>query len=292
MGNIVTIIGRTNVGKSTLFNRLTQQNIAIVDDIPGVTRDRHYEIAEWCGNTFTIIDTGGYINQEGTDLIRQVNEQIQIAIEESTVILFVLDCKTGLTAEDETLAQKLRKSNKPIIVVANKADNPTRSLEASNFHALGLGDVHEISATHGTGTGDLLDVVVKHLQANKEPIENNIPNIALIGRTNTGKSTFLNTLLGNNRSIVTDQRHTTRVPVHSYYRLYNKELLLIDTAGIAKKNQIPEKSIEFYSLIRTIKAIEQADVCVVFIDAQEGLTQQDKKILVLAHRKKKELCYS
>ena len=290
MSNIVTIVGKTNVGKSTLFNRIISRKDAIVGEVPGITRDRHYAIGEWCGHTFHLIDTGGYMDKASSNLMRQINEQVDIAIQEGSVIVFVVDCKTGITAEDTAIAEKLRKSNKPLVLVANKADNPSLSIEGQLFYTLGLGDVHEISAAHGTGTGDLLDAVVgrfRNSSGSDSVLSEGIPKVALVGRTNTGKSTFLNALLNKNRGIVANEPHTTRVPTHNHYRLYHKDVILIDTAGISKKHQISKQSISFYALIRTIKAIEKADVCVVFVDAQEGLTQQDKKIVSLAHRKKK-----
>ena len=290
MANIVAIVGRPNVGKSTLFNRLVGNQQAIVDNVPGITRDRHYDLVEWCGQTFTIIDTGGYLHARNHQMAEQVNEQITIATQEAAHILFVVDCKDGIQPEDTLLADLLRKSNKPILVVANKADNATLTNHASTFYGFGFQQVHPISATHGSGTGDLLDALVA--QMHPEPtkaVQSKIPKIAIIGRPNSGKSTLINSLLRTKRNIVDSKPHTTRTPTNSYYRLYNKECILIDTAGIAKKNKIHPHTIEFYALIRSIKAIEQSDVCVLLADAQEGLTTQDTNIMNLVQRKKKGL---
>ncbi len=292
MPNIVAIIGRPNVGKSTLFNRLIGSRTSIVDNLAGITRDRHYESVTWNQRTFTLIDTGGYTYQAPNQAIStKINDQINIAIKEASLLLFVLDCRTPLTNEDFSLADRLRKSEKPVLMVANKADNLTVSYNAHQFHRLGLGPTHEVSANQGSGTGDLLDAITAHFPPD-ETIENpteSIPKIAIIGTPNVGKSTLVNALLRKKRSVVHQTPHTTRTPVHSYYRFYKKELILIDTAGIAKKSQIKPQSIEFYSLIRSIKAIEQTDVCLLLIDATEGLTTQSKTILQLAHRKKKGL---
>ena len=285
--NIVVIVGKPNVGKSTLFNRLIEKQEAIIDNMPGVTRDRHYEVATWRGYTFTLIDTGGYIEKTRNDIDAQIKQQINIALEEASVILFVVDCKEGMTAEDLLLGDMLRKSDKPVITVANKADNPKMAAEASIFYQLGLKDMYEVSAAHGTGTGDLLDGMVPYLDKKSGEDGPSLPKIAFIGRTNTGKSTFLNALLRQPRSIVHQAPHTTRTSVHSHYNLYDKELIVIDTAGIARKKQIKKNSVQFYSLIRTVKAIDQADVCVMLLDAKEQLTKQDKNILALVHRKRK-----
>lgn len=286
-GNMIAIVGRPNVGKSTLFNRLIGSRQSIVDDLSGITRNRHYADGEWCGCAFTLIDTGGYTSEKAL-MADKVSDQVIIAIEEARLILFVVDCKQGLVPEDMVLAEHLRKSEKPVLIVANKADNPKKGWDAHEFHRLGLGNIHTISAAHGHGTGDLLDAMLPFLSAtdtNEEDLH--LPKIAFIGRPNVGKSTFVNALLGKTRSLVDAQPHTTRSPVNCYYHFYNKELILVDTAGIAKKNQISAKTVAFYALIRAIKAIEKCDVCVVLIEAREGLTSQDKHIIHLAHRKKK-----
>ena len=288
MEHIVAIIGRPNVGKSTLFNRLVGRQPAIVDDMPGITRDRHYGIVTWCGRSFTIIDTGGYAQKENQPITRKVHDQIAVAISEACIVLFVLDCKEALMSEDLALADLLRKNNKKVIVVANKADNAKVAINAHNFHSLGLGPVYPIAATHGTGTGELMDAVINYLPDEATTfVDDTLPKIALIGRANVGKSTFINALLGKERSIVDEQPHTTRSPVHTHYRLYQKEFILIDTAGIARKKQVQPNSIPFYALIRSIKAIEEADVCLLLIDAEEGFTTQDRNILNLTQRKKK-----
>lgn len=285
--NIIAIVGRPNVGKSRLFNRLTQSREAIVDDLSGVTRNRHYADGNWCGYDFTLIDTGGYTTDKEL-IANKVSEQVMLAIEEARLILFVVDCKEGLVPEDMVLAKHLRKSKKSVLVVVNKADNPKKGWNAHDFHSLGLGEIHLISAAHGNGTGDLLDAIIPFLSSDEAELkDHHLPKIAFIGRPNVGKSTFINALIGKKRSLVDTQPHTTRTPIHCYYNFYNRELILIDTAGFGKKSQISDKTIEFYALIRAIKAIEKSDVCVVLIDAQEGITSQDKNIIHLAHRKKK-----
>ena len=287
MGNIVAIVGRPNVGKSTLFNRLIADNVAIVDDLPGITVDRHYEIATWGEHTFTLIDTGGY-SEDKDQMATKVCDQVVVALAEAHVILFVVDCKVGITPLDRSFAALLRKVKKPVLLVANKVDNAARSFNAHECHSLGLGEVHEVSAIHGDGTGDLLDSLVKQFPEERaEEQECDVPKVAFVGRPNGGKSTLVNALLGEERSVVHKDPHTTRTPVYSVYRLYNKELILIDTAGIAKKQYIKRRSLPFYALIRSIKAIEQAEIALLVIDAREGLTNQDKNILSLAFRKKK-----
>ncbi|MEM9569667.1 MAG: ribosome biogenesis GTPase Der [Bacteroidota bacterium] len=287
-GNVIAIVGRPNVGKSTLFNRLIGSRQSIVDDLSGITRNRHYADGDWSGCTFTLIDTGGYTTDKEL-MANKISAQVKVAIEEAHLILFVVDCKQGLVPEDMVLAEYLRKSEKSVLVVANKVDNPKKGWDAHEFHGLGLGDIHTVSAAHGNGTGDLLDAMLPFLSTHNasEEQDHQLPKIAFIGRPNVGKSTFVNALLGKTRSLVDAQPHTTRSPVNCYYHFYNKELILVDTAGIAKKNQISAKTIEFYALIRAIKVIEKCDVCVVLLDAQEGLTSQDKSIIHLAHRKKK-----
>ena len=289
MGNIVAIIGRPNVGKSTLFNRLVGNKQAIVEKVPGVTRDRHYDVVEWCGQSFVLIDTGGYTqSRDQNEMAKQINEQIVLATEEASLLLFVVDCKEGITPVDKEIADILRKSDKFVLVVANKVDNPTLGVLSNDFYALGFEELYPLSAAHGTGTGNLLDGMLRYMKADKEEdIKTRIPRLAIIGRPNTGKSTLMNALLGQKRNIVHAAPHTTRTPTHSYYRLYHNELILVDTAGIAKKNKVSFDSLEFYSIIRSVKAIEESDVCLLLIHAEEGLTSQDKHILQLVHRKKR-----
>ena len=277
MSNIVAIVGRPNVGKSTLFNRLTESRDAIVDPTAGVTRDRHYGKAEWCGRTFTLIDTGGFTS--GTDDIfeEEINKQVKISVEEADVIIFLLDVMTGITDFDTSIAQLLRQTNKPVLVVANKVDNYDFMAQSSEFYALGLGDVHCISANNGSQTGDMLDALVKALPPVVEHIEDDIPKIALVGRPNVGKSSMVNALLGYERNIVTPISGTTRDSIHTRYNAFGFDFYLVDTAGIRKKAKVKE-NIEFYSTVRSLRAMEEADVCVVMVDATQGFEKQDVHI--------------
>lgn len=287
MANIVAIVGRPNVGKSTLFNRLTEQRQAIMDNQSGVTRDRHYGTAEWNSKYFTVIDTGGYVVGSEDVFEESIREQVEIAIEESTVLLFVVDTMTGITGLDEDFANVLRRSKKPVLVVANKAETGERAQSAAEFYGLGLGDPHPISSMTGTGTGDLLDEVVKHFQTEgvADP-EAGLPRIAILGRPNVGKSSFLNVLTGQERSIVTDIAGTTRDAINTRYRAYGKDFILTDTAGIRRKARISD-NIEFYSTLRSIKAMEESDVCIVMLDATRGLEAQDMNIIGQAVKAKK-----
>lgn len=291
MNPIVCIVGLPNAGKSTLFNRLIGAPKAIVDDLPGITRDRCYDLAEWCGHTFTLIDTGGYVLDHPNPMEETIAQQVQTAVQEADAILFMVDAQLGINTQQRALVKLLRKYNKPILLVANKADNHALAHQVHHFHALNIGAIYPISAMHGSGTGELLDALIAHFKEaeEEETEEREIPKVALMGRPNQGKSTFLNSLLGEQRSIVSEQPHTTRTPIHSHYRLYDRDLLLIDTAGIRKKSQVSPHTIEFYSLLRSIRTIEEADVCMLFIDAQEGLTDQDKNIITLIRRRKKGL---
>jgi GTPase len=288
MLNIVAIVGRPNVGKSTLFNRLVERRTAIMDNQSGVTRDRHYGNAEWTDKFFTVIDTGGYV--VGSDDIFEdaIRDQVEIAIEESTVLLFVVDTKTGLTDLDKDFANVLRRSKKPVFVVANKAETVDReSLSSAEFYALGLGEVYPISSMDGHGTGELLDEVVKHFP--EQGIENpneGIPRIAIMGKPNVGKSSFLNALLGKERSIVTDIAGTTRDAIDTHYKLFGKDFILTDTAGIRRKSRVHD-NIEFYSVLRSIKALEESDVCIIMLDASHGLEAQDMNIIGQADKAKK-----
>jgi GTP-binding protein len=287
MANIVAIVGRPNVGKSTLFNRLIEQRKAIADDMSGVTRDRHYGYAEWTDRFFTVIDTGGYVVGSEDIFEGAIREQVELAIEEATVLLFVVDCHTGLTDLDKDFAHVLRRSKKPVLLVANKADTHEKSQTAAEFYALGLGDPFAISAENGSGTGDLLDTMVSYFpeQGIEDP-EAGIPRIAILGRPNVGKSSFLNALLGKERSIVTDIAGTTRDAIDTRYKLFGNDFILTDTAGIRKKSRVSD-SIEFYSVLRSIQALENADICVVMLDATRGIEAQDLHIIAHADRAKK-----
>ncbi|MDH4461975.1 MAG: ribosome biogenesis GTPase Der [Spirosomataceae bacterium] len=292
MSNIVAIVGRPNVGKSTFFNRLIEQKKAIMDNVSGVTRDRHYGYAEWTGKFFTVIDTGGYVHGSEDTFEGAIREQVEMAIEEAAVCLFVVDCSTGITDLDKEFAQVLRRSKKPVYIVANKADTYEKGLAAVEFYELGMGEPYPIAAESGSGTGDLLDAVVSHFP--EEGIENpnaEIPKIAILGKPNVGKSSFLNALLGKDRSIVTDIAGTTRDAIDNHYTLFGKEFIITDTAGIRRKAKIDD-NIEYYSILRSIKAMEECDVAVVIIDAttidiQTGLQAQDMNIVSMADRAKK-----
>ncbi len=287
MANIIAIVGRPNVGKSTLFNRLVGERDAIMDDQSGVTRDRHYGYAEWCGKFFTVIDTGGYVQGSDDVFERQIQEQVELAMEEASVIFFVVDAFVGLHHLDQEFANKLRKSKKPVFLIMNKADNFNRAQMAAEFYGFGMGDVFPISSQNGSGTGELLDEAIKHFpDAGVEDPDAGIPRIAILGRPNSGKSSFVNVLLGKTRSIVTDIAGTTRDAVDARYNTYGKEFILTDTAGLRKKPKVTE-DIEFYSTMRSIKALENSDVCVIMIDAERGLEAQDMTIIGMAEEKRK-----
>ena len=285
MSNIIAIVGRPNVGKSTLFNRLTESRKAIVDDFSGVTRDRHYGKAEWTDKEFTVIDTGGYVANSEDLFEVAIREQVVIAIEEATVIVFMVDVTTGITDLDDDIANLLRKSKKPVFVVVNKVDNTALENEASVFYSFGLGEIYTISSMTGSGTGDLLDEVVKHFEDVLEE-ENTLPKITIVGRPNVGKSSLINALIGKDRNIVTPIAGTTRDSIHIHYNQYGHEFMFIDTAGLRKKTKVKE-NIEFYSVMRTIKALEDSDVVMLMLDAQEGLEAQDINIFHLAEKNKK-----
>jgi len=285
MSNIVAIVGRPNVGKSTLYNRLTESRKAIVDDFSGVTRDRHYGIAEWVGRSFNVIDTGGYVANSEDVFEAAIREQVVIAIEEATAILFVVDVTTGITDLDDEIAGILRKGKKPVFVVVNKVDNTSQQADATEFYALGLGELYNISSMTGSGTGELLDELIKTFD--DEPAEvNTLPKYAIVGRPNVGKSSIINALIGQDRNIVTPIAGTTRDSIHIHYNRYGHEFMLIDTAGMRKKTKVKE-NIEFYSVMRTIKALEEADVIILMVDAQEGIESQDINIFHLAEKNKK-----
>jgi len=289
MANIVAIVGRPNVGKSTLFNRLIEKKQAIMDNESGVTRDRHYGYCEWNGKTFTVIDTGGYV--EGSDDIFEgaIRTQVKEALGEASVILFMVDCHTGLHGLDQDFANVVRETGKPVIIVANKADNAERSYVASEFYQLGLTDkIFTVSSVSGGGTGDLLDETVNYFEIEEDHREEEgaLPRIAIVGRPNVGKSSFLNALLGKERSIVTNIAGTTRDAIDSRYNLFEKDFILTDTAGIRKKAKVKE-DIEFYSVLRAIQALQDSDVCIVMLDATNGLEAQDMSIIGLSHKYKK-----
>ena len=285
MSNIVAIVGRPNVGKSTLYNRLTESRKAIVDDVSGVTRDRHYGMAEWVDRTFTVIDTGGYVANSEDVFEAAIREQVLIAIEEANVILFVVDVTTGITDLDDDIADILRRSKKPVFVVVNKVDNNQLLNEATVFYSFGLGEIYSISSMTGSGTGELLDEVIKHFEEVPEE-ENTLPKYAIVGRPNVGKSSLINALIGTERNIVTPIAGTTRDSIHIHYNQFGHEFMLIDTAGLRKKTKEKE-NIEFYSVMRTIKALEEADVNILMIDATEGIESQDINIFHLAEKNKK-----
>jgi GTPase len=284
MGKIVAIIGRPNVGKSTLFNRLTEGREAIVDETAGVTRDRHYGKASWNGKEFTVIDTGGYITGSDDVFEEEIRNQVKIAIDESDLLLFLVDVSDGITFFDEQVADLVRRSGKKVLLVANKVDNNARIPEAGIFYGLGLGEVFNISSASGFGTGELLDELVKLLpETNEEETLNAIPRIAVVGRPNVGKSSFVNALLGNERNIVTPVAGTTRDAIHTRYQAFGHDFYLVDTAGLRKKSKVHD-DLEFYSVMRTVKAIESCDVCVLMLDARDGVESQDMNILWLALR--------
>lgn len=288
MSNIVAIVGRPNVGKSTLFNRLTESRDAIVKEVSGVTRDRIYGKGEWNGVQFSVIDTGGYIKGSEDIFEGEIRKQVEIAIDEATVILFMVDVMTGIIDLDETVAAILRKSKKPVLIVANKVDNTDRVGLSGEFYALGLGDVFDISATNGSGTGEVLDEIVKHFNKEDESVgeEDGLPRIAVVGKPNVGKSSLVNALTGEERNIVTDISGTTRDAIHTRYKAFGFDFLLIDTAGIRKKAKVTE-DIEYYSVLRSVRAIENADVCIFMIDAAEGLQKQDLHIYYIIEKNSK-----
>lgn len=286
MSNIVAIVGRPNVGKSTLFNRLTESRDAITNEAAGTTRDRHYGKCEWSGREFTVIDTGGYISGSDDIFESEINKQVKIAVEESDIILFLVDVYDGVTPLDEAVADLLRKSKKTVLLVANKVDNHQRINDIAEFYSLGLGEVFSISSTSGSGTGDLLDEVLKHLKPEEVKTEEDVPKFAIVGRPNVGKSSLINALLGEERNIVTPIAGTTRDTINTRYNQFGFDFYLIDTAGIRKKGKVDE-DIEFYSILRTIRAIEDSDVCLLMIDASEGIQAQDLSILSIIEKNNK-----
>jgi GTPase len=288
-GFTVAITGRPNVGKSTLFNRLLEQRKAIVDDVSGVTRDRQYGVADWNGKSFNVIDTGGFVPESEDIFEQEIKKQVLIAVEEANAIIFMTDTATGITNLDESMADLLRRSVKPVFLVVNKVDNSDRLLEAAEFYSLGFENIFFISAMSGSGTGELLDAIAELIPKSEgEEEESSLPKFAIIGQPNVGKSSLLNALVGAERTIVSDIAGTTRDSIHTHYKLFNKEFILIDTAGIRRKTKVHE-DLEFYSVIRAIKAMDEADVCLLLLDAEKGLTAQDLNIFSLAVKKGKGL---
>lgn len=285
MGNIIAIVGRPNVGKSTIFNRLIGGRQAIVDDTSGVTRDRHYGICEWNGKIFTVVDTGGFVGSSDDVFEKAIRSQVKIAIEEAAAVVFLVDVTTGITDLDEDVANLLRRSTKPVLLAVNKVDNHERYLEANEFYSLGFDQTFFISSLTGSGTGELLDAVTEIVQEDAK-IETDLPKFAIVGQPNVGKSSLVNSLLGEDRNIVTEIAGTTRDTIHTKYSKFGKEFLLIDTAGIRKKAKVHE-DLEFYSVMRAISAIEEADVCILMIDAEMGIEHQDMSIFRLAQKRHK-----
>ncbi len=285
MANILAIVGRPNVGKSTFFNRLTQSRQAIVEETSGVTRDRHYGKSHWNGKDFSVIDTGGYVIGSDDVFEQEIRKQVELAVEEADVILFMVDVKDGLTGMDEDVANVLRKIKKPVYIAANKTDNFDKIADSTEFYQLGLENIFPVSAISGSGTGDLLDEIAKHFSIETEE-ESDLPRFAVIGRPNVGKSSLVNALLRNERNIVTDIPGTTRDSIYTPYNAFGFNFLLVDTAGVRKKSKVHE-DIEFYSVMRSIRAIENSDVCLLLIDAKNGFESQDMSILQLVEKNHK-----
>ena len=290
MSYTVAIVGRPNVGKSTLFNRLLEQRKAIVDDISGVTRDRQYGVTDWNGKTFNVIDTGGFVPDTEDIFETEIRKQVRIAIDEADALIFMTDAAVGITDLDESMVALLRRSDKPVFLAVNKVDNPERMFLASEFYSLGFENIFFLSSMSGSGTGELLDAITELIPKDKEEDENTkegeLPKFAIIGQPNVGKSSLLNAMIGEERTIVSEIAGTTRDSIHTHYNLYNKEFILIDTAGLRKKTKEKE-DLEFYSVIRAIRAMDEADVCLLLIDATKGITAQDVNIFSLATRKGK-----
>ena len=285
---LVAIVGRPNVGKSTLFNRLVGMRQAIVDETAGVTRDRHYGKCEWCGTEFSVVDTGGYTTNSDDVFEEAIRRQVALAIEEADVVLFLVEAATGITDYDAEIADILRRSRKPVLLAVNKVDSGEKIYDSYQFYSLGLGEIWSISAANGSGTGDLLDALVKVLPEEevREEVHADLPRIAIVGRPNVGKSSLTNALLGEERNIVTPVAGTTRDAIETYYNKFGHEFMLVDTAGIRRKAKVNE-DLEFYSVMRSIRAIEHSDVCILMIDANAGMESQDMNIfnLILRNRK-------
>ena len=286
-GFTVAIVGRPNVGKSTFFNRLLEQRKAIVDDVSGVTRDRQYGVADWAGKNFNLIDTGGFVPESDDVFEQEIKKQVFIALEEANALIFMVDAATGITTLDEAMADVLRRSTKPVFLAVNKVDNSDRLLEAAEFYSLGFDEIYFLSSMSGSGTGELLDAVTALIKDDQAPSEEDgIPKFAIIGQPNVGKSSLLNALVGQERTIMSDIAGTTRDTTHTRYNLFQKEFILIDTAGIRRKTKV-EEDLEFYSVIRAIRAMDEADVCLLVLDAPKGITAQDLNIFSLAVKKGK-----
>ena len=286
MGNIVAIVGRPNVGKSTFFNRLIQRREAIVDSVSGVTRDRHYGKSDWNGRNFSLIDTGGYVVGSDDIFEAEIDRQVELAIEEADAIIFMVDVESGVTPMDEDVAQLLRKVDKPVLLAVNKVDNNKRLENAVEFYSLGLGEYFPIASTNGSGTGDLLDALIAALPVNEAEEETELPRFAVVGRPNAGKSSFINALIGEERYIVTDIAGTTRDAMDTRYNRFGFEFNLVDTAGIRRKSKVKE-DLEFYSVMRSVRAIENSDVCLLILDATRGFDGQVQNIFWLAQRNRK-----
>ena len=286
MSNIIAIVGRPNVGKSTLFNRLTGRRDAIIDETSGTTRDRNYGRSDWNGIEFSVIDTGGYVDNSEDIFEEEINKQVKIAIEESDVILFLVDVTTGVTDLDASVAEILRKSKKTVYLVVNKVDTNDRIYDSHEFYKLGLGELFCISSINGSGTGEILDEVVKHFKPEEESTEPNVPRIAVVGRPNVGKSSFINALIGEERNIVTEIAGTTRDSIHTRYTKFGQDFYLIDTAGLRKKGKVTD-DLEFYSVMRSIRSIELSDICMLILDASQDMESQDVNILHLAQKNRK-----
>lgn len=285
MNNIVAIVGRPNVGKSTLYNRLIGERKAIIDNISGVTRDRQYGPSYWNGKNFTVVDTGGFVKHSQDVFESAIRTQVKIAIEEAAAIIFMVDVTTGITDLDDEVADMLRRTDKPVFLAINKVDNSNRLLEANEFYALGFENVFFLSSITGSGTGEILDAVVENI-FEEEPPTDEIPRFAIVGQPNAGKSSLTNAFLGEDRNIVTEIAGTTRDAIHSHYKKFGKEFILIDTAGIRKKGKVHE-DLEFYSVMRAIKAMEECDVCILLVDATLGMESQDVNIFALAQKRQK-----
>lgn len=289
MGNLVAIVGRPNVGKSTLFNRLTQTRLAIVNEQEGTTRDRQYGKVDWCGKEFSIVDTGGWVVNSDDVFEEEIRKQVLIAVDEADVILFVVDIVNGVTDLDMEVANILRRTKKPVLLVSNKADNNDLLYNAAEFYSLGLGDPISVSAMSGSGTGELLDMIISRFPEKiEEIIEEDVPRFAVVGRPNAGKSSIINSFIGEDRNIVTDIAGTTRDSIYTRYNKFGFDFYLVDTAGIRKRNKVSE-DLEYYSIVRSIRSIESSDVCILMIDATRGIESQDLNIFSLIQKNNKGL---